>query len=121
MLSIDSVLIVDCEENEDTDVECFPGTIVISTGDHVVYSPSHRKVSPKVVVAGGIVNVDFDKRTEYVLTAFNTLGRRLYSNKGYSDKISFNGRKEGPAACSSNLTIVRIYYSGIELVVPLIQ
>jgi hypothetical protein len=120
MLSIDSVLVEDCDETPDTALQCFPGTIV-TTDVHIAYSPGHPRGLPNVFVGRGIVNVDFGRRTEYVLTAVNTLGRMLYSNKGYSDKVSFDGRKKGPAACSSNLTVVRICYSGKELVVPLIR
>ncbi|MBN1576747.1 MAG: hypothetical protein JW913_09360 [Chitinispirillaceae bacterium] len=120
-LSIDSVELIDCGDTPDSDILCFSGTILPSNDEPVTHHPARRHRSPILSVANGSVNVEFAGKTDYVLTVVNTIGKKLYSNKGYSDRIRFDGHDVGLAPRASSLVVVRICYSGSELVVPLIR
>ncbi len=121
-LSFVAPKLIDCSEREDTAMDCFSGTIMPSTGVPVVFHPVRKNASaPIVAVRNGTINIDFNQKTDFVLTAVNTLGKRLFSNKGCSNKISFGNRNIGSASKYGGLIVVRICYSGNELVIPLIQ
>ena len=121
LLSITSRKFIDCDLTEDTTLQCFNGSIIPSKDIHITHYFRHPASAPKIALGKGSLTVDFGRRTEYVLTAVNTLGKKLYSNKGISETIRFDGRKQAPQARSSNLMVIRISYTGNELIVPLIR
>jgi hypothetical protein len=120
-LSIESVLYEDCDETIDTALHSSIGIVLPVAPIRVIQAPGKKVSSPIVRVGNGTVSIDFRKKTEYVLTAVNTLGRKLYSNKGFSETVRFDGHMVGKKAYSSGLIVVRICSIGNKFVIPLVQ
>jgi hypothetical protein len=111
---------MDCELESDNTLNAYKG-IVLPEEVPVIHTARKKVSSPVVMVRNGAVTVDFKKKTNYRLTAVNTLGKQVYSNKGYSETVAFNGRMAGNKAYSSGLLVVRISSVGNEFRIPLMQ
>lgn len=119
-ISIDSLLFLDCDEQQDTGLQCFSGTIVLSAGVAVARGYNFRRnAGPRVAVRNRTLDVDFGSATNYTVIAVNTLGKQVGSGRGIADKFRFDCRQA--AHQPAGLTVAHVRWQGNEIAVPILR
>ena len=119
-ISIASVTFGDFDETNDTTLHSSDGTIEPEKPIRVQYAMPERTLRPSVMVRNGSVSVTFPRKTEYSLTAVNSLGRQLYSQKGFSETARYDGHTTECKRLSSGMVFIRIQSIDNNLVIPLV-
>ena len=122
-ISLDSLILLDCDEITDNGLRCFSGTIIPSAG---VATIKHRTIRPgsgaKIYVRNGTLDIDFGSTTNYTLIAMNTLGKQIGTNRGSADKVRFDCRQAARLTHQpAGLTVVRVQWQGNEIAVPVLR